>query len=261
MKIRKKRSKIWLISKEEFEKIVKGHNTLSAILKDFGMLNKGNNFKTLNRRIKEENIDTKHITKNYRNTMPAILKNIIPLEKILIEHSTYVNGNGLKKKLFKEALLENKCYECGQLPVWNNKPLSLHLDHINGIHNDNRIENLRILCPHCHSQTETFAGKNKHYKYKFESDEAINNTKKERVKNNNIQKNKCIDCNVCITKNHTRCIKCNGLKKNKINWPTDEELILLIKNSNFVQVGKILGVSDNAIRKRLKIRNMLHYIK
>ena len=69
--------------------------------------------------------------------------------------------NRLKIRLFKEGLLEEKCAICGNLGEWNDKPLSLVIDHINGNHSDNRIENLRILCPNCHSQTETFAGKNK----------------------------------------------------------------------------------------------------
>lgn len=64
--------------------------------------------------------------------------------------------------ILREGLLEAKCYEegCG-LTEWRGKPISLQLDHINGDNFDHRIENLRLLCPNCHSQTETFAGKNK----------------------------------------------------------------------------------------------------
>lgn len=60
-----------------------------------------------------------------------------------------------KEKLFKDKLLENKCTICGQKPVYMGKPLNLLLNHINGLYKDNRIENLRILCPCCLSQTET----------------------------------------------------------------------------------------------------------
>lgn len=67
----------------------------------------------------------------------------------------------LKKRLIDENLLENKCSECGISGEWNGKELTLQLDHINGINNDNSLENLRILCPNCHSQTNTYAGKNK----------------------------------------------------------------------------------------------------
>lgn len=54
----------------------------------------------------------------------------------------------------------NECAICGLPPKWNNKPLVLHLDHINGERKDNRIENFRLLCPNCHAQTETFSWKN-----------------------------------------------------------------------------------------------------
>lgn len=67
----------------------------------------------------------------------------------------------LKKKILKNKLLANECQICKQPPEWNGKILVLQLDHINGINNDNRIENLRLLCPNCHSQTDTFCHKNR----------------------------------------------------------------------------------------------------
>ena len=66
----------------------------------------------------------------------------------------------LKQKLFSEKIKNNICEECGVGPTWNGKSLNCHLDHINGISNDHRLENLKILCPNCHSQTITYAGKN-----------------------------------------------------------------------------------------------------
>ena len=86
----------------------------------------------------------------------------IPLSEILVENSTYTNIARLKVRLLREGLLAAKCYgeDCG-LTEWKGKPISLQLDHINGDKLDHRIENLRLLCPNCHSQTDSFAGKNK----------------------------------------------------------------------------------------------------
>ena len=93
------------------------------------------------------------------NPRPALS----PLDEILVKNSTY-NRFHLKKRLLKQNLLENTCAICGCQPIHNGKPLVLVIDHINGVHNDNRINNLRMLCPNCHSQTDTFSGRNKKYK-------------------------------------------------------------------------------------------------
>jgi Zn finger protein HypA/HybF involved in hydrogenase expression len=84
---------------------------------------------------------------------------IYSLDDLLIENSPYSSRARLKIRLIRSGKLKNECTECGQKPLWNDKHLTLELDHINGIYNDNRIENLRILCPNCHSQTPTSCGK------------------------------------------------------------------------------------------------------
>jgi 5-methylcytosine-specific restriction endonuclease McrA len=63
--------------------------------------------------------------------------------------------------LVRAGIKELSCEECGQGTVWNGKPLTLHLDHIDGDHGNNLLENLRILCPHCHTQTPTYGAKNR----------------------------------------------------------------------------------------------------
>jgi 5-methylcytosine-specific restriction endonuclease McrA len=69
------------------------------------------------------------------------------------------NRKHLKTRLVRAGLLENNCRSCG-LKDWQGRPLSMHLDHINGVPGDNRLENLRMLCPNCHSQTPTYGGRN-----------------------------------------------------------------------------------------------------
>ncbi len=84
----------------------------------------------------------------------------IPLEEMLIEHSPHGRGN-IKNRLIKAGLLTQICAICGIGPVWNDRPLMLRLDHENGINDDYRLENLRLLCPNCDSQTDTYCGRNR----------------------------------------------------------------------------------------------------
>ena len=91
---------------------------------------------------------------NYGGTKPK------PLEQLLIV-GIMLNGSKVKQRLIKEGLLQDLCVECGIGPEWNGKPITLELDHISGDRGDWRFENLRILCPNCHSQTPTFRAKNR----------------------------------------------------------------------------------------------------
>lgn len=82
---------------------------------------------------------------------------------VFVENSSYPRHR-LKERIVKNNLIPYKCACCGMSSVWNDLPLVLQLDHINGVNNDNRLENIRFLCPNCHSQQGTYAGKNKKLK-------------------------------------------------------------------------------------------------
>lgn len=113
-------------------------------------------WRNLKKRIEELEIDTSH----FKGRAHGTSKNQkYELCEILIKDSTYTNMNRLKLRLIKEGLKENKCEECG-ISEWRGKSLSCQIHHINGVNNDNRLENLQFLCPNCHSQTDTFSGRN-----------------------------------------------------------------------------------------------------
>ena len=145
------------MNKDELEKLVKESSSYVEMMKKLGYKCKGGNANIrLKNKVLEYGIDTSHFKGKAHGTSNTI---IYLLKDILVENSKYNNNYSLKKRLLKEKLLEYKCYICG-ISSWLGKLLSLQLDHINGVNNDNRIENLRLLCPNCHSQTDTFSGRN-----------------------------------------------------------------------------------------------------
>jgi Zn finger protein HypA/HybF involved in hydrogenase expression len=215
-----KRSIIWKISKEELSIIVENNNTFSDILKVCGLYPHGNNQKTLQKRLDQENIDYSKIKRglNNRKGISQCCNEKIPLDKVLVEKSTYSRAS-LKKRLINEGLIENKCSKCNLGPEWCGEKLSLQIDHINGVPDDNRINNLRILCPNCHSQTSNFAGKQKKIVAQ-------------------------------ITDPNWRSKP--RLNMRKVPRPSKEELVELLMNNSMVKVGKMFNVSDNAVRKWMK---------
>lgn len=159
---RKKRSQVWFIPAVDFAEIVKSSPTLTRIVNRCGLRNIGGNFHTVLRRIEEEGLDISHIRRGLGSNKGLRRGGAKPvaLNELLVENSTYHRGH-LKRRLLKEGVIKNECTGCGLGPEWCGKPLVLRLDHTNGVNNDNRQGNLRLLCPNCDSQTTTFAGRNK----------------------------------------------------------------------------------------------------
>lgn len=228
---RLKTSIIWDIPRNELIELINDANSVSDALRKIGYSNPGRNAETLKERCKKENIDIQPLiqkgishAKNYQwATRP-----LIPWEEILVENSTY-SRHTLKKRLLKDKIIEYKCSICGIDSFWNNKKLSLVLDHINGIYNDNRIDNLRFVCPNCNAQTETFAGKNK-------------------IKN--IIKCSCGEVISRYAKTGL-CLKCANRKRcRKLDiYPSKEQIEEDIQNMTWVAIGKKYGVSGNAVKK------------
>jgi 5-methylcytosine-specific restriction endonuclease McrA len=136
--------------------------SIAQVLRLLGLSPTGANYRGLHGHVSRLRLDTSHFTgqahlRGKRHTWTPSL----PLDEILVKNSTYTTTSHLKRRILKAGLLANRCDECGSPPVWQGKPLVLILDHKNGDRSDHRIENLRLLCPNCNSQQETFAGKNK----------------------------------------------------------------------------------------------------
>lgn len=160
------KSIIWTLSKEEIQDKVNQCNSISDMLEAFGyQRSNGSMSKVMKKVIDTYNIDTSHFRPFKRTNQ----KPIYSLEEILVPNSKYENIARLKKRILKAGLLKYECECCGNKGEWNGKPLVLQLDYKDGNHNNHSIENLRFLCPNCHSQTNTYSGKNAKHEDRYAS--------------------------------------------------------------------------------------------
>ena len=143
---------------EEFAKAVENSGSLRQVLQKLNLREAGGNYQCAKERIKKLGLSIDHFHGQAWNRGKKIGPKR-PVETYLVENRL-VQSNSLKKRLLAEGLKEHKCECCG-ITEWNGKPAPIELDHIDGNRYNNTIENLRILCPNCHAQTDTYRGKNK----------------------------------------------------------------------------------------------------
>ena len=155
-----KNSILWTISKEQYYELITNSETLSEILRKINIVPHGGNVHTLKKVLTEYNLDYSKfdLGLGHNKGKKLIRKLEIPNNVLFAENSKHSRGM-IKNKIIKQNLIPYKCAICGQEPIWNGKELVLVLDHINGINNDHRLENLRFLCPNCNAQQDTFCGK------------------------------------------------------------------------------------------------------
>lgn len=152
-------NKIYKLSDEQFVELLKKSSTISEVLFKLGYTVKGNSwgYSQVKRRMDDLNLDYS-IFKGKSAVIKIGRLNNVKKEDILKENCKH-QRTVLRRYVIKNNLIPYKCAICGCIE-WQGKTLSLELDHINGINNDNRLENLRFLCPNCHSQTSTYGSRN-----------------------------------------------------------------------------------------------------
>ena len=152
-------NKIYKLSDEQFVELLKKSSTISEVLFKLGYTIKGNSwgYSQVKRRMDDLNLDYSIFKGKSAVIKPGMLNNV-KKEDILKENCKH-QRTVLRRYVIKNNLIPYKCAICG-CTEWQGKTLSLELDHINGINNDNRLENLRFLCPNCHSQTSTYGSRN-----------------------------------------------------------------------------------------------------
>lgn len=209
------------LSEENFKKVVQNSNCYADICRNLGLRRQGGYYRTIKRRILKENINISHFIPLSQRLSKAANFNWISKESFLqrLNDGEKFCDDTLKKKIIEFDMLPFKCSECNLGNIWNGKRLVLQLDHIDGIHTNNKISNLRWMCPNCHSQTVTFCGKHKKTKIQIKTSHKFINPSKR---------------------------------------PPKETLIKDINSLSFLAIGRKYGVSDNAVRKWCKFYGLPH---
>jgi hypothetical protein len=144
---------------DQVAEAVKGSRSLAQVLVKLGFRPAGSRQAALKERIQELQLDTSHFMgQGWRKGKAGPVVPARPLVEILVE-GRFVRTNGLKWRLIREGVKKPICESCRR-SEWSGRPIPLELDHINGRRDDNRLENLRVLCPNCHAQTDTYRGRN-----------------------------------------------------------------------------------------------------
>jgi ribosomal protein S27AE len=162
-----------------------------------------------------------------------------PLEEILVEHSTFARGH-LKERLYEAGLKQPVCEQCGQGALWRGRTMAMILDHANGVSNDNRLENLRILCPNCAATLDTHCARTK------------------RVLRVEQECQRCGAAFVPKRRGQSYCSQACGSRwgrgqprpaARKVDRPPHAQLMREVHAIGFCATGRRYGVSDNAVRK------------
>jgi hypothetical protein len=220
---------------------VRSSYSVAGVIRALGRAIVGTNYRLVKREIARLGLDTSH----WKGGSPPHLQHRperLSSKVVLVAGSNRPRAL-VRRVVLREGLIPYVCAECGLGPEWNGKPLVLRLDHKNGVRNDDRLENLRFMCPNCDAQSETFCGRNLKIKGRGET---------------SVKKRPCGICHKNLTFRR-RCRSCASKdwhalepQPTKIVWPPVEELRARLATTSFVALASELGVSDNAIRKHLR---------
>ena len=227
-----KRSVIFKTSAENLQQIINESSSYVEVIAKLGLNPHTGNHRTLKKRLATEHFDLSEFKKRQKEKRRLFLSSInfarrADSNHIFCENSKYTSRQEIKKKLLQEKGFKYECVICKNTGEYNKLPLSLQLDHINGINDDNRVENLRFLCPNCHSQTSTFSGK-RFKKRKSRCYSVVDGKRKYFSK---------------IDRSNTR----------KVKWPSKEHLEKLVWLKPTMQIAKEFNVSDVAVAKWCKL--------
>ena len=246
-------NKIYKLSDEQFVELLKKSSTISEVLFKLGYTVKGNSwgYSLIKRRMTDLNLDYSIFKGKQCMLVNKTAKPIKP-EDILKENCKH-QRTVLRRYIIKNNLIPYKCAICG-CTMWQGRTLSLELDHINGINNDNRLENLRFLCPNCHSQTSTYGSRNQQLnKSDYEiSDELRNKVEAKYAEVKSIkQVSSILGIRRCVV---TRIVNESGQKHSNQKYVIryDKDWNEIARYGSLVETAKALIEAEEVKTKRIK---------
>ena len=239
-------------TEEQYRSAAAMSRSIAEMCRKLGLAPRGGNYQTLKSKISKYSIDTSHFLGQGWNRQNYSL--------------APTNKTAIKNKLIRER--GHRCERCKNTE-WLGEAITIELEHVDGNNTNNVNDNLLLLCPNCHSLTPTWKNKNR----KLDSCECGNSKLtrrrwcdicreeklrldangvyiRKRAHQSEFNPNFC-RCGKQINAKSKRCNECQHEDQQRIQWPDHADLIAMVSASNFSAVSRELGVSDNAIRKRL----------
>lgn len=236
-------------TEQEAREAIAGSESWAESLRYLGLCPSGGAWRILKKYAQIWQIPTDHFNPRGRR-VERLRSRQKPLSEVLVEGSTYRRQN-IKRRLLAEGLKEPRCELCGQGEIWQGKPMSMILDHINGVRDDHRLENLRMVCPNCAATLDTHCGR------------------RHRIQR---AKRRCMRCDKVFVPGYATqryCSRSCGVRwdrsdfrdgrrgqrglsrlaQRKVERPPYDQLLEEIETTSYLAVARKYEVSDNAVRK------------